>query len=117
MAIYYLQVRSSKLSYRELGKIYEVYKAQGRLKGANEGLTNMSEKAWAIRSKFRDVTVRVPERNLQAFLERAKLQQPDVIKFAGNIKRDMAAIERALLDETVNHENLIRRRRDTRSIH
>ena len=107
MAIYYLQVRSSKLSNRELGKIYEVYKAQGRLKGANEGLTNMSEKAWAIRSKFRDVTVRVPERNLQAFLERAKLQQPDVIKFAGNIKRDMAAIERALLDETVNHENLI----------
>ena len=107
MAIYYLQVRSSKLSNRELGKIYEVYKAQGRLKGANEGLKNLSEKAWAIRSKFRDVTVRVPERNLQAFLERAKLEQPDVIKFAGNIKRDMAAIERALLDETVNEENLV----------
>ena len=107
MAIYYLQARSSKLSNRELGKIYEVYKAQGRLKGANESLTNMSEKAWAIRSKFRDVTVRVPERNLQAFLERARLEQPDVIKFAGNVKRDMAAIERALMDETVTEENLV----------
>ena len=106
MAIYYLQVRSSKLSNRELGKIYQQYRAQGRLKGINANLKNLSEQAWAIRSTFQDVTVRLPERNLQAFIERAKLKQPDIIKFAGNIKRDMAAIERALLDDTVNPDTL-----------
>ena len=73
MAIYYLQVLSSKLSNRELSKVFDAYKAQGRLKGLASSLTNIPEKAWAIRSRFREVTVRIPERNLQAFIERAKL--------------------------------------------
>ena len=72
MAIYYLQVLSLKLSNRELSKVFDAFNAQGRLQRLAFSSTNISEKAWAIRSKFREVTASIPEQNLQVFIERAK---------------------------------------------
>ena len=104
MVFVYLTVKTSKLSNRDLAKVYDTYRHQGRLKSGDDEYKNSTDKAWLIGKRFREVTVRIPQSKLEAFEERAKLQKSDVKKFTGNIQRDMTLLEQALSESTLLDE-------------
>ena len=104
MVFIYLTIKTTKLSNRDLAKVYDTYKHQGRLRPGDDEYRNSTDKAWLIGRRFREVTVRIPESKLEAFEERAKLQKSDIHKFTGNIQRDMTLLEQALSESTLLEE-------------
>ena len=104
MVFVYLTVKTSKLSNRDLAKVYDTYRHQGRLKSGDAEYRNSTDKAWLIGKRFREVTIRIPQSKLEAFEERAKLQKSDVKKVTGNIQRDMTLLEQALSESTLLDE-------------
>ena len=104
MVFIYLTVKTTKLSNRDLAKVYDTYKHQGRLRSGDDNYQNSTDKAWLIGRRFREVTIRIPAEKLEAFEERAKLQKSDVYKFTGNIQRDLTLLEQALSESTLLEE-------------
>ena len=96
MSIVFLEVRSSKLTNRELSKSYDTLQRQKKLAPGHIPVKNNLQKANYVRSNHRYVTVRIPEPKLEAFSERAKLSKADINTFRSSTFRDLDRLEEDL---------------------
>lgn len=96
MSIVFLEVRSSKLTNRELSKSYDTLQRQKKLAPGHIPVKNNLQKANYVRSNHRYVTVRIPEPKLEAFSERAQLSKADINTVRGSTFRDLDRLEEDL---------------------
>ena len=100
MTIIYLEVKPQKLSNRELAKIYETLKRQGKiLDETDKKLNTATGKSYYVRQNHRYVTIRIPENKIDAFIERTNIDDSDIRTVRGGISRDLTALEQQLEDD------------------
>ena len=94
--IVFLEVKPSKLSARELSKIYDGLKRQKRIKSGYEDLDTNLKKANYLRNTHgqRYVTIRLRQAQLEAFVERNRIDDYDLKKVRGDIYHDIDKLEK-----------------------
>ena len=93
--IIFLEVKPSKLSNRELTKVFEGLKRQKRIKSGYEDLDSNLKKANYLRNIHgqRYVTIRFRQSQLDAFVERNRIDDYDIKKVRGDIYHDIDKLE------------------------
>lgn len=93
--IIFLEVKPSKLSNRELTKVFEGLKRQKRIKAGYEDLDSNLKKANYLRNIHgqRYVTIRLRQSQLDAFVERNRIDDYDIKKVRGDIYHDIDKLE------------------------
>ena len=101
MTIVFLEVSPTKLTNRELAKIYDSLKASRKLRQPPaQKLDKNLQKANHIRRTERKVTIRLPRNKIEAFIDRTGYTLENVYSVRGSTHRDLDKLEedQSLLD-------------------